>query len=406
MSAPEAAPARAAIFTGRTIAALVAAGIVGFMLFLVLTAFAGSLRGGGGDPRAHALSKTAIGFHGLVRLIELSGGETRMVRDEFDHGAEDLLIVMVEPQTDPERLADLLRRREERATLVILPKWEVQRDRANPARVQSVGPLPTGGFERTLGEVGPIGLRDVSSPGRVVGKDMLQGVDAPPPEIVRVATGDMLVPMLGVAGAEGAVLARIGEAPHYLLSDPDLMNNQGLRDPDRARAALLILSELNSTGATSVAFDLTLNGFRIERSPLRLAFEPPFLPLTIALLVAALLAGLHGAARFGAPAEAGRAIAFGKSQLVENSAGLFKLARREHGSGGAYAELVRESAAYDSGAHLALRDAELDAYLDRVSPPDRPRFSELAARARAARDAPDLLAAARALFQWKKDLLK
>jgi hypothetical protein len=67
---------------------------------------------------------------------------------------------------------------------------------------------------------------------------------------------------------------------------------------------------------------------------------------------------------------------------------------------------VREAAAYDSGAHLALRDAELDAYLDRVSPPDRPPFTQLAAHARNASDASDLLAAARALFQWKKDLIK
>jgi hypothetical protein len=408
MSADEAGPAPTAIFTGRTIAALVVGGIVFFLLFLVLTAFAGTMRGGGGDPRSHALSKTAIGFYGLGRLIELSGAEIWLVRDEYEDG-EELLVLTVEPQTDPARLASMLRNRGERPTLVILPKWQVQRDPANPTRVVSVGLLPAEWLQRILGEVAPIGVKDVRGDVPLTGRDMLKGVEAPPPESLRVVTGDVLTPMLaldGEDGSNGAVLARIGEAPHYLLADPDLMNNHGLRDPARASAALRIVAELNSTGARSVAFDLTLNGFRNERSPLRLAFEPPFLPLTVALFVAALLAGLHGAVRFGAPAEAGRAIAFGKSQLVENSAGLFKLARREHGSGGAYAELVREAAAFDSGAHLALGDAELDSYLDRVSPPDTPRFSELAGRARAARNAPDLLAAARALFQWKKDLLK
>jgi hypothetical protein len=406
VSAAPAAPAKPAIFHARTIVALVAAGIVGFLLFLLLTAYAGNLRGGGGDPRAHALSRTAIGFHGLVRLIELSGGRTRIVRDEDEHWTEDLLVVTVEERTDPARLAALLERRETLPTLVILPKWLVARDPARPGRVLRVGELRTDELRRLLHEVAPLDFgRAAGRSGSLAGKDALGRLRAPAPDLAQGATGDVLSPLVAT-GDGAAVLSRIGDEPHYLLSDPDLMNNQGLRSVETAHAALQILTELNSTGAQGIAFDLTLNGFMIERSALKLAFEPPFLPLTVALFVATLLAGLHGAVRFGAAAEAGRAIAFGKSQLVENSAGLFKLARREHGSGGAYAELIREAAANESGAHLALRDAELDAYLDRVSPPERPPFSALAAQARAAGDTSELLAAARALFQWKKDLLK
>ncbi|HZF94705.1 MAG TPA: hypothetical protein VEZ20_07510 [Allosphingosinicella sp.] len=404
---PPAAPGagKAGPFATRTVVAIVVAGIAAFILFILLSAFAGHLRGGGGDPRAHALSRTAIGFQGLVRLVELGGGRSRIVRDEEGQDTEDLLVVTVEAQTDPERLAALLGRRQEKATLVILPKWDVVRDPNRRGRVLADGLLSEALMERVLDNGEPV--RVIRGPGGgapLEGQDFLEGIAAPAPRETQAASHELLTPLL--TRGDGAVLAQWGESPHFLLADPDLMNNHGLADPAAARAAIEILNVLSPTGAESIAFDLTLNGLGTDRSPLRLALEPPFLPLTLALFVAALLAGLHGAFRFGAPAEAGRAIAFGKSQLVENSAGLFKLARREHRAGGAYAELVRETAAHQSGAHLALGDAELDAYLDRVSPEGRPKFSQLAARARDASDSSQLLAAARALFQWKKDLIK
>ena len=399
--------AGAAAFNARTIAAVIAAGVIGFVLFLVLTAYAGDLQGGRGDPRAHALSKSAVGFRGLVRLIELGGGSARLVRSEEGQGTEDLLVLTLEPRTDPTRLAALLNRRRNLPTLIILPKWSVARDRERPDWVRRAGRIPPPFVQELLGGLAGISLAQRQAPSSsVAGLDTLRAYRAPAPAIVQSASGTRLTPLIVAGDKDTVLLARVGAAPHYLLSEPDLLNNQGLRNAEAASGALAILSEINSTRARTVSFDLTLNGFGEEQSALKLAFDPPFLPLTVALFVAALLAGLHGWARFGAAAEEGRAIAFGKSQLVENSAGLLKLARREHSAGRPYAELVREAAAYDSGAHLALRDAELDAYLDRVSPPDRPPFSALAAEARRAASGPDLLAAARALFQWKKDLIR
>jgi hypothetical protein len=53
-----------------------------------------------------------------------------------------------------------------------------------------------------------------------------------------------------------------------------------------------------------------------------------------------------------------------------------------------------------------LRDEALEAYLDRFTRGDRPPFSALAGAVRSARSPGELLAAARALFQWKKDLVR
>ncbi len=396
---------RSGIFDPRVVAALVAAGIVAFALFLLLLAYAGDLRAGR-DGRAHALSGSAIGFKGLVRLIELGGGEARMIRTPADLATEDLVVVTVEERTDPAGLHALLARRAAKPTLLILPKWEVVEDELQRGFVREVGWHRPSAIERLLEKIGRVDIQHGSAASKTAsGLDFLANYRVPAPKLVQTVFGEALRPLL-VAGNGAALLARIGGSAHYVLAEPDLLNNQGLKHARSARAALVLLAELNSTGAETVSFDLTLNGFARRPNALRLAFEPPFLPLTLVLFSAAVLAGLHGAFRFGPEAGEARAIALGKSALVENSAGLFKIARREHSAGGPYAELIREAAARQSGAHLALRESELDAYLDHVSPPDGPNFSTLAGDARRARTPFELLATARALFQWKKDLTK
>lgn len=394
------------VFAPRTVIAIVAAGIVGLAMFLVLVAYASELRGSGGDGRAHALSNSAVGYRALVRLIELGGGLAWTIRDPIEHDTEDLLVVTPDERTEPAALQALLAARMARPTLIILPKWEVMPDPGHSGWVRRLGPRSTDAIERMFGEDADVSIGQRRAPApTATGVNALDAYAATAPEPVQTIAGKNLTPV--VTAGDGAVLvARLGEGPLFVASDPDLFNNQGLRDEGTARAALVLLDELNLNGAGAVAFDLTLSGYADEPHPLKLAFDPPFLALTLVLVAAAILAGLHGAARFGAPAEEAPALAFGKSALVENSASLFKIAKREHRAGGAYAELVREAAAHDSGAHLALRDSELDAYLDRISPGGRPNFSALSEQARSAGSRSDLVAAARALFQWKKDLIK
>ena len=390
-------------FSGRLMGALAAAGILAFAVFMVLMAYAGDFRSPDGRP--HALSVSAVGFQGAVKLIDLSGGETRLVRDPDQWESEDLLVVTLEPMVDTAAVTRLVEEREGMATLLVLPKWSIMPDPAKKNWVRGMGPIPTGLIESLLGPIGKVEIehRARSAPA-AAGRDLLEGVTFALPAEVQTISGIGVEPLLSGPGG-GAVLARMNEAPLYILADPDLLNNIGMKDPRSAKAALAMLDALNPTGAEAIAFDLTMNGYVRRPNALKLAFEPPFLALTLAIFIAALLAGLHGAFRFGPAAEEGRAIAFGKAALVENSAGLFRIARREHRTGGAYAELVREEAAHASGAQ-ALRGEDLDAYLDRLSGPDRPRFSSLAEQADAAADRHDLVSAARALFQWKKDLIQ
>ncbi len=396
-------------FNPRLVFGLIAAGVLAFAALVLLLAFGGGPTGPGGrEGRAHALSVSAIGFKGLVDLVG-NFRETYTIETPADFATEDLVVVAIEPRSRPEDLARLLAARQGRATMIILPKWVTVGHPVRRGWVRALGPVAGGAATEVLNLDVRLSVRNRPSGAIATGRDYLEGLKTPVPDLPQVIRGDMLTPMLTLPDG-GALAARIGDQPHYLIADPDLFNNHGLRNAQGARAALAVIDALNATDAEGVAFDLTLNrlgGAQPQRPGLlRTVFEPPFLVMTLALIAAALLAGLHGAARFGQTRREERAIPLGKAALVENSAGLIRLARREAQLGGAYADVVRHEAARTTGAPPALAGEALDAYLDRLSRADGPPFSALAARLVSARDRHELVAAARALFSWKKDLIR
>ena len=101
-----------------------------------------------------------------------------------------------------------------------------------------------------------------------------------------------------------------------------------------------------------------------------------------------------------------RTIAFGKAALVANSAQLIVQARRLPGFADRYVAMVREAAAQRLHAPTGLAGVALDRWLDRFTDSQGRRFSELAARLEQARSAPDIVAGASALGQWRKDILR
>ncbi|HEV2079162.1 MAG TPA: hypothetical protein VGR19_04600 [Allosphingosinicella sp.] len=391
-------------FDPRVVFGLVAAGSLAFLGFLVLTAYAGDFRSGR-DGRAHALSVSAVGFKGLVDLIGYSGGETYLVRAAEDVEHEDLLVVTLDERTEGKALDELLELRGGRVTLVVLPKWLTQPHPLRKAWVTKADLAPPELLGDLASDLLGVEVGQDDGGGRSVqGRGFLEGMAMPAPSVTRTISGEGLETLLEAPGG-GAVLGRMPERSSlYILADPDLLNNHGLKSIAVAQGALRLVDELNSPEAESVMFDLTLSGFQEQQSVLKLAFEPPFVALTAALLVAAILAGLHGAVRFGPAPEEERAIALGKAALVDNSAGLLRLARREHRVGGAYADLIRDEAARQSGAPAGAEGKALEAYLDRIGRADGPRFSELAAAARSAPDRNALMKAAAALFSWKKEI--
>lgn len=390
------------LFNIKLLIALVVAGVFAFVAFILLSVYADDFRSRS-DGRGHALSVSSVGFQGIVRLVELSGGKTKIVRSQTDNDTDDLLVLVLEPQVSRKQAESMIFQRPEQPTLVVLPKWLAAPDPQHRGWARIYGSGDASPTLAALGDV-KVSVERGSKAGALAdGSGELDDLSVPAPADAQTISGKDLVPLLQVPG-HGALMARLRNI--YILADPDLMNNHGVKDPRTARFALTMLARLNRADAGRVGFDVSLNGFGRKPSAYKLAFEPPYLTLTLALFVAALLAALHGMFRFGPAAHERRAIAFGKLALVENSAGLIQLARREHRAGGAYADVIRDSAASASGAPPSLHGEALDAYLDKLSRQHGVPFSGLARQARDVTDRYELLRAARALFQWKKDNIR
>jgi hypothetical protein len=402
MSAEQGAP-----FRPRTIALIVAVAAIAFAGFLLLIAFAPQFQSGH-DGRGHALSTSGNGFAGLVALTDDLGSHSLFVRREEQLDTRALLIVTPDVDSDPKAIARLLAMRGDAPTLIVLPKWWTRPLPGQPGWVQRVDMIWPGGATFALAKFAP-GMSIEQTPFKT---HLTSAIDVP--RLSRAKIGQ-LDPQQRLAGRgftpvlldrDGRVV--IGKLPGrrvFVLAEPDLLNNQGLADSWTARQGWQVIDDLATTN--EIAFDLTLNGFAISRqdkSPLQSVFKPPFLPVTLILVAAGILAGLHGAVRFGAPVAPGRAIALGKRALVDNAAMLFRAARKEHRVGAAYAALTRDLAARATHAPARLSGEALDAYLDRSGKDGGdPPYATLAWRAEAAEDRDQLLSAARALYRWRRN---
>lgn len=379
---------------------ILSVGALAFIAMLVLGAYSSD----GKSPQnggAHALSKAATGFSGIVRLAAATGRNPRIVRSVRELGSEDLVVLT--PEAGRSDLAEILALRGPRATLVILPKWQTVRHPARRGWVRAQGLVPEFFVEQVLGGAIRLDVRRQRSSGR-----WLTGsrADVPPavrfaaPRVIQTVSGETLQPLI-TDSAGRAVVAKHRDGAVYVLSDPDLLANHGIADRGQAAAALALLDYLNSTDATSIVFDVTLNGFGRSPNPLRLAFDPPFLAATLALALVALLAAIQAVFRFGPARLPERALPFGKAALIANAAALVRRAGREAALGPRYADMVRDKAANAFAAPARLREEALDFYLDRM--PRGARFSELAEAAGNARHRQDMLAAAQALHQWQRE---
>lgn len=447
-----------ATFAGPIMLGLVVIGALSFAAFLVLSAFAPQLRQEN-DFGAHALSKSALGFAGAVDLLERRdwtvvlrrgqayGAQTPRTWREFertDNGArfdaKAPLLVLTPPPGDASRIARAVRAARG-PVLVIMPKWEVYRDAAQTNWVRREGLMPPGYVGASLNALaGSVavdtawGVPDQPRALTSVKPENAEG-DARPPDagkgalkggtdqdrrdpaaafIARVpealplgaidnmqtARGTELIPLLTTDS--GPVLSMVRGRQVYVLSEPDLLNTHGVGDLDTAYAGITLLEALAGHSDT-IVFDLSLHGLTRPRSVMRLAFEPPFLGVTLAALVVALLMAAHAAARFGPPARETRAFALGAASLVENSAALFRMTKREARMGPGYVALTRRLAVKAVGAAPA-DPVDTDEMLDRLGGETNAgaRFSRLAAEAEDVERPSDLLRASQALYAWRR----
>jgi hypothetical protein len=388
-------------FNRGTMLLITAIGTLAFIAMLVLGAYAPDLRSGR-NGGTHALSNAATGFSGLVRLAEATGRNPHVVRSVNELDSEDLAVIT--PDHGWTDLSEVIERRGPRTTLIVLPKWDTGPSETKAGWVEVSGLLPAGDPERTLAPATPLKVvreKTRGEPLRTVHPAAPPELQLVAPRVTQTIASRQLKPV--ITDRRGRiVLGQVGDQPLYVLADPDLINNHGMGDERQARAALELLDFLNSTGATSVLFDVTANGLGRSRSPLRLAFDPPFLGVTLIIFVTMLLAGIQALVRFGAPRRTERAIAFGKAALVDNSAALIRKAGREADLGPRYVEVIRERAATLFRLPPTLSPEVLDQRLETLNP--RRSFAGLAAAATQVRSRDELLASAQSLHHWVEEV--
>lgn len=389
-------------FNARAIAALIVAAAIGFIGFWLLSAFVPQLSSGN-DGGAHALSRSATGYSVLVRLLEDAHQPVSVSRD--DTPANGGLIILTPTRPDAEAMNAIRMRHAAATILVVLPKWTTEAHPDHAGWVRRAG-LAQGPAAVLAGLVdSPV----IVAPAPTGGPDWVDGGGKRATFRLRVPEAPLLVNGPGlepvVALGDGMLIARLTSQPNVLiLADADLLNNHGVAQPERAVSAIRLVTSLADGGP--IAFDVTLNGFGAGRSLLRLAFTPPFLGLTLCLLLAAMLALWAGFVRFGPPWREQRAVALGKAALVANGAQLIVQAGRLVRFADDYAAVVREAAARRLHAPAGLHGDALDRWLDRFPDARGQRFSILTAALVAARSPTETLSRARALGEWRKDVLR
>lgn len=382
-------------------------GVVALAGIGLLSAYAPELRSGN-NGGGHALSRASTGFGALPALLRGLGVPVVMNRGVLTEASDESLLVLTPtPDTNPDQVEDI---DHYGATLIVLPKWVSTPDPRRPGWVRTLGAYPAGAVLAPL----PDPLRDETRLDERQGRATVvlrrpNGTPFGAPvavERLRTLSGPNWIPVV-VDDRGQAVLAMHREQRAYVLADPDLVSTHALKTLAGARTAVALI-DIVRAGDAPVMFDLTLHGFQRTRNLLRLMVEPPLLGMTLALAALAAFAGFQAAVRFGPARENARVIALGKRGLADNTAGLVRLARREHHMALPYARRVRAAAARAVGAPRNLDDAALDGFLDRLSRTVGATdvYSDLAEQARLAKTPGDLMRVAGALHRWNKELTR
>ncbi len=390
-------------FGTRTLAFIIGAGVVLLIGFLLMSGFGGALTPA--NPiHPSATSRAGIGFAGLRRIVEQVGlaGEDGDATADWDHPG--LLILTPRADTTREQVGAILDYRATDAlpTLIVLPKWAVAPAEGNRNWAQELGLLPP----TRLADMIPADTTLAVERGAGTGVRIapVEGASAfVLPTTVQLASGEGL-PQPDMAMDNGGVLLQPLGEDHvvHLLSEPDLLNNLGMKYPANAQAAIAMLRDLSGDEPTDIAFDMTLPRGGAERNLVQLMFTPPFLAVTIAIFAAALLAGFASANRFGPVRREARAVAFGRSALIDNIAALTRAARRVTSGGARHADAARERMAKRLHAPSDLSGEALNRWLDTR----RPGYGDIDRRLRDARTEAELLEAAQELDDLQKELTR
>jgi hypothetical protein len=339
-------------FSRKTLGWIIGLSVGSFVLAIVLMAFADDL----GEPvsaGADAFSRSAIGHRAALELLRRTGVEVVVRQSERPPRldpetllllAEPFTLAGIEPPSEDELLGEegapsrlesavWLAGEQSAPLALVLPKRTGVPSPYNPRFVADVLPVSHSAIRDTLDALGPAaaGL-DIVRPRQTTelrcrtSRSEELRVSLNRPQLLEPS--DRLEPVVTCAG--NILVARLLEdgnaAGSFIVSDPDLFNNQGLGKSDNAR--LFHATVTGSLGASRVVVDETIHGFLRNSGMLAELFG---FPLVLVLGHGVLVLGLvlwAGLGRFGKPLAPAPALGSGKEVLIDNTAKLMNVARQ------------------------------------------------------------------------------
>ncbi|MEP3226256.1 MAG: DUF4350 domain-containing protein [Parasphingorhabdus sp.] len=442
--------------------------VVGFAAFVALLygLGAGDRLNSGNNGRAHAASNSLVGYKALANILEKTGREVTLSRSAAASDEAGVLIITPNAYAEPEKLAEVIQGRAYVGpTLIILPKWQVATTNlvgmeSRKGWAQRLGIVESDSGVTMLSEIVDVKLQTIRPEGQDTGEENTRKAEDREAvianirqstnskfsgsEIARSALGDPIpVPDIHIT-MRGDYLRNIVEDPEngesligyvddggvydnldsldpsqltaddeidtsyypvVVVADADLMNNTGMGNERVARHAFNLIAALEGWTDGPIIFDLTFNGLGSADNLLSLAFKPPFLSATICLIVAAMAAAWMAFNRFGPPLREGRSIDFGKTALVNNSAGFIHRMQRGHLVADPYGELIRNEALHALGLSAAGDRGEQNQALDQLGKVNGLRFTALLNNLHQAQNSRETAEHAAALYDWKKELI-
>lgn len=400
-------------FRRRTVAILIGVAGVSLLVAIGLMIFSDDMAETS-TADANAFSRSAIGHGALVELLrEL---DIPVVVSQSSSGSKaqgDNTLIVAEPivyDADGARGHALRALLDEASTaLVVLPKWWGTEDVLRPDWLDQVGLLDAGEVGVVLDAMRVAGT--VERPGAVTGVVSAQLGPAPDLLEPQVIVSDELEAI--VWSDQGVLIGRtwVMGTQVWIVSDPDLLNNHGLRRGDNAVLAIALIEELRR-GSGAVVLDETMHGFTAEDSLWAALFEFPLAlaSLQILLTVGVLLWAATG--RFGAPLPPAPVIEPGKAFLIDNTAALMRFGRHDGHALRRYMQTSVQDVAAALHAPHDLGPANLRAWLQRLADARGVRLSLAAlereveeSAARKADSARHVVTTAHRIYRWRQEMI-
>ena len=294
---------------------------VSLAIAAALTVFGDDL-GGKHSAGVDAYSVSAIGHRGLAQLLDKLGVPVMVSRSDSSARARNGLLIVAEPAVTDEasrdRLAALISEGWAQRVLVVLPKWYGSVERGQ-RWIADAKLLPVTEVAAVLGAlVEGVELRRAAVADPELSFAGVRPVIREPQLIV----SERLNAMISNARGEQLLgkLVKDDDVELYVLSDPDVVNNAGLRHAENARLAVQLIDGLRDGGP--VVIDETMHGYAANPSLARALFEFPLVLATLQVLLCAVLAVWAAMVRFGPLRDAPPPIAPGKDFLIRNTAAL------------------------------------------------------------------------------------